>query len=288
MALRFNQSEELEDVLANVNRGAAERNLVVCPQLPSTRLRRIDFAGDWPGYLDLATAAGARILYLATDTYAPDAEIERLWVVNGLPSPLLTDDDDEGAPLGENAEDDDPWLYNRVREALGPWEGLCGKLAVVRCQWYADGIEHALLADCAWFAEAVDTIDAIAKEAKAKAMDQGALRSAQASKDLYQRAEQLARHERFTEANSEAKREFMAERLFPGFDARRIASVASLIHWWDIEPTERVMQDQRARELYEQGESIRSIAATLKLSESKVRAAIADLPTIRRAADRQE
>lgn len=103
------------------------------------------------------------------------------------------------------------------------------------------------------------------------------LRSAEEAKRLHERASEMARHPRFPEATSEAKREHMARELFPNEDRRDqrdIAERAALVYWWDVEPMERVTKAERVRELYDAGESIRGIAAALKMSEAKVRAAL--------------
>jgi len=90
----------------------------------------------------------------------------------------------------------------------------------------------------------------------------------------------LAEHPRFKEANSQEKREFIAEKLFgPELEAHdyhfgvvAIARRASLIYWWEVEPAEQATIADRVRALRDRGTSIRNIAATVKISEAKVRA----------------
>ncbi len=82
------------------------------------------------------------------------------------------------------------------------------------------------------------------------------------------------------EATSSSKRAFVAKQLFPDIaddhNLSRIADLASLIHWWDIEPAQQAHVAEHAIDLRRKGESIRNIAATLRISEGKVRAATSD------------
>jgi hypothetical protein len=69
----------------------------------------------------------------------------------------------------------------------------------------------------------------------------------------------------------------MAEQLFPDndeYDLREIVTLAQMVYWWEVEPELRAAKEQKARDLWAKGESIRNIAAILKIPEAKVKTAI--------------
>jgi DNA-binding NarL/FixJ family response regulator len=94
----------------------------------------------------------------------------------------------------------------------------------------------------------------------------------------------MTNHERYAEATNEAKRAFMAQQLFPmrsRQECREIAEIASLIYWWEIEPAQKAAKTEQAIEMFKKGATLSYIAATLKLSEQRVREALAGISRTR-------
>jgi len=108
--------------------------------------------------------------------------------------------------------------------------------------------------------------------------------SARSPAQLHELASLLALHPRFAEAKSQERREYMAERLYgevlndPAgplrIDVGSLVRRASLIHWWEVEPAETASIAERVRSLRQGGESILNIAAAVKISPARVRAAL--------------
>ena len=61
---------------------------------------------------------------------------------------------------------------------------------------------------------------------------------------------------------------------WPGYYVGTVARRAGLIYWWDVEPGERAALAERVRAMKKQGESNRTIAAVLKISDAKVKQAL--------------
>jgi hypothetical protein len=179
------------------------------------------------------------------------------------------------------------WLVARIRERIAPWDDRRGEVINVSCIWIKDHVAHHWRRYAEWIFECREAIDIVLGEAEQIDQENRTLRSQDAARTLHLCATQMVHHPRFPEATSEEKREFMASQLFVDLinsdllgyrAASSIAKRAALIYWWDVEPIEKVTRVERARALHAQGESIRNIAAVLKMSEAKVRAAINDTP----------
>lgn len=232
--------------------------------------------GDARSFVSLAAQAGVKLLYLTMEHYDPDRLAARLAAEqSGHPDLIAI-----GEPDPDNSSED--WLRERVREAIAQWDTYQGAVGRIRAVWCIESIAHTWWREtewhdaCCWAAEAVwEEVEHVAEEHRVFRREEDALR-------LHQLATELAHHPRFPEATSEAKREFMAQQIFSDslaeaelrFISRRIAQRAQLIYWWEVELVERVAKAERARNLRAQGESIRNIAAVLKMSETKVRAAL--------------
>jgi hypothetical protein len=238
---------DLDPLRADIKRMAEERGLVVVPETPDTSgMAPVQYSGDWPAYVELAARAGAVLLYVA----APQHDPERWagFVAGQSPAPH-----DPDVP-----HDPEAWLHQRLREAAAPWDDYTGRVGWISCVWCREGVAHHWDIGTDWH-------DAC----------------------------ELAYHPRFPEATNDAKRVFMAEQLFSNaidelqeasghsytyqlgrINAQAVAERATLIYWWEVEPTERASKAERARDLRRQGESIRNIAAVLKMPEGRVRAVL--------------
>lgn len=275
--------EELDQLRDQLSHAATERELVVFNNAPNiTNLPSVYWKGDWLPFLDLARQAQATLFYIEEERYNRDSII---FQEVGDPDFFETDEE-ESTPSPTTIErGSKAWIYTRILERIGQWDTHQGEVISVRCVWLKEGVAHHWRQEAAWVMDCREAIDAVLEEAKHIAQENRVLRSQEAALKLHECATQMATHPRFSEATSEEKREFMASQLFPdvteemalGYrSAASIARRAVLIYWWDIEPIEKVTKAERVRALHAQGESIRNIAAVLKMSEAKVKAALAE------------
>jgi hypothetical protein len=261
--------EDLEQLHVAIHQAASERGLIV-------------FDGE-PDVSKLASVAW-NALYVRKRQYDSGQIIAE---VTGDPD-LIDDEIDNEEVVGSteaSERENKLWLLERIRERIDPWEARSGEIISVSCLWIKDHVAHHWRRYAEWIFECREAIGAVLDEAELTRRENRMLRSQEVARRIHEYAMQMAQHPRFSEATSEEKREFMASQLFPEITtsdllgyrpARSIAQRASLIYWWDIEPIEKVTKAERAKALYAQGESIRNIAAVLKMSEMKVKAAITD------------
>lgn len=189
------------------------------------------------------------------------------------------DEDKHGAPAIGSA----PWLFIRLLERTDEWAASEGTVSEVDCLWFRDGIARLFHRQATWLASFdAATEEALEEARQVKAADRR-LHSDEDAKRLHRLADEMARHPRYQEATSEAKREYMAEQAFPEedlFQWRRTGARAAPIYWWDVEPTERVGKSQRARDLYEAGETMAGVAAILNVSREKVKRMLVETESI--------
>jgi len=271
------EGANLTELWVAIRAGATARELPVFDDLPALPRGYDDdiacpiarWSGEWEDFLDLAARARARLVYLVGLSFDRDAELRtRAGDATALDDTVADEASDEAAG----------WLLTRLRDQTEEWAGREGELMSLTCAWVRDGVFHSFQREAEWFAAFDAAAGSVLTEAEAVETENRRLRSVEEAKRLHERACEMARHPRFAEATSEAKREHMAGQLFPNLslrDRRDIAERAALIYWWDVEPIERVTKAERVRALYDAGESIRGIAAALKMSEAKVREALA-------------
>jgi hypothetical protein len=280
-------TNELNSLRANVYKAASDRGLIVFEGDPYyENMPSVIWDGDWNTFLDLAQKVHVQLLYFSEQKYDPDTVIIQ---ETGDPDFICDEAENEcEATSGNNSgHDEKRLLLGRIRESIVPWETWRGQVISVSCVWMKDYVAHHWLCSADWLPacrEAIGTvIDEAEKKARENADEARIIRTKVAAQKLHEYATQMAEHPRFSDATSEAKREFMANQLFPDLDndeilwyetATSIAQRAALIYWWDIDPVDKATKIERVQSLHNEGESIRNIAAILKMSESKVRAAI--------------
>jgi hypothetical protein len=277
--------EEFEQLRVAIHQAASERGLLVFNGEPNvSNFASVVWNADWLAFLDLAQRVHASLLYVCERRYEPGQIIAE---ESGDPD-LIDDEIDNEEVTGsieETEHESKVWLLERIRERIAPWDARRGEIISLSCIWIKDGVAHHWRHYAEWIFECREAIGAVLDEAEMTKQENRVLRSQEAARTLHKYATLMAQHPRFSEASSEEKREFMASQLFPEITTgdlrsyrpyRSIAQRAMLIYWWDIEPIEKITKAERAKALYAQGESIRNIAAVLKMSETKVKAAIAD------------
>jgi hypothetical protein len=233
--------------------------------------------GDYRRFIEVSAVAGARIVYIEHEAYNGEQLISSLAEEH---SDVREWEDEAGAEEGK------AWLVERLTEVLAPWEPRTGETFSLRLAWFRDSVAHVWSYRPEWTQAHRIALNAAFDEIEVVDYDDRVRRSTEETLRLQACAEELAMHPRFPEANSQEKREFMAAQLFQHalhsvdgatrFTAGTIAAHASLVYWWNIEPVEWASKTQRVRDLRREGLSVRSIAAALKISEGKVRGALAE------------
>jgi hypothetical protein len=277
--------QDLFGLSGEMERAAGDHGLIVVRGVPDvSQLPSMGYAGDWRDFLALAAHTHARLLYLERVIYDPDVlaldTIPReRGPIPGQRAGLIRQYSDDAED--NEGEDEGNWLGARLRAALSPWDDYRGTVAHVCGIWCHEGVAHVWQRETEWHVACNEALLAAYEEARQADREDRRNESKQHAQRLQELAVEMARHPRFAEATSDAKRTFMAEQLFGdilrseplSYTAEKVAARAHLIYWWDIEPAEWATQAERVRELRTQGKSIRHIAAELRMSEARVRAA---------------
>lgn len=276
VARRLILEEQIGSRLTTIRQAAIRMGLTIIPVIPHLPMLGkgaptvlcplVECTGDdCEEFLAMAQQAAVTIIYAES----------RKFCLNSIYREALEE------LLGEQVEEEElveeyPWFAQRLEERVGHFRARTGEVDRIACMWFAGSVAHRLIITAPWSDECCDTINSILKEMLETQAVERTVWSEQEAVRLKKLADQLARHERFPEASSEGKRRHMAEQLFPTEvgQHKHLAELAALIYWWDVEPQERVTKADRALALYRSGESIKNVAAILKLPESKVRAAI--------------
>lgn len=267
-------SEVLEGLLQRLFDAAQEHDLAVFPGMPDAPGGSVAWTGEELDYLKLADRARIRMLYVRSHRYDPDEEVDLIARTTPWIDDYITEGDD-GRLEGEHA-----WVYERLHDAISEWDEHTGQLAVVNATWVADGVAHCWDALTPWYGEMLAALEAEVHAARSADRQQARTKRTEEASRLHAMAEQIAKHERFLDVSNDAKRVFMAEQLYPEVEedeAAIIAHRATLVYWWDIEPEQRAARAERARELYGAGESVKTVAGILKMSEAEVRKALGEM-----------
>lgn len=278
--------DELQAMVEAIAQLAAERGLSLFRGLPlfhdSTEAGGSPYPiatwqGDWPGYLDLAAEVGAKLVYIEAPTFDLEEEIRSVIEEQNYDDQPETDE--------EGNRTDEFWiLHQRLIEHVDQWRQRTGQTLEVHMYWLAAGVAHQWIVRADWFVEFERSIESLITEFlaenKQSETDDRRTRREETDQRIQILADELVRHERFPEANNDARRQFLSKKLFPDeppFIQHKVAELASLIYWRDIEPEKRATKTEQAREMYRKdGATIRHIAAVLHMPEARVREAISD------------
>lgn len=276
-------AESFETLPERLRTVARDYGLIPIDALPSMApLPTVLWPGDWHSFLACARDVPVRLLYIAQEQYDPENVADELLRDLGL-SERATPMEEEEADQLDSDQQRIRWVRERLHEQLRPWEPHIGTASRLTASWVHQSIQHLWMQWAPWSADIDDAIDALTDEIRQVEQEHQTIRSAAAAHALHTAATEMAHHPHFSDAASEEKREFMASQLFAHSNVLTllgsrapllIARRAVLIYWWEVEVAEKVTKHERAKQLHAQGESIRNIAAILKLSEAKVRAAI--------------
>lgn len=279
----MSETTNVEGLLAAIKEGAAH-GLVVYDTLLVLPIEKggqiaypwAEWEGDPTAFLDIAARVGARIVYAVGTRFDWEGSLRQEVEAAGY---RYIPEVGEKEPIGGSPTDPASWLLYRLRERTEEWARHDGEMSMLQCIWMKDGVAHDFRPHADWLAAFRATIDEALEDAEAVQDEDRRLRSTEDAKRLHGRAGEMARHARYPEATSEAKREYMAQQLFPDEDpieCQRIARRSVVIYWWEVEPAERASNAQRARELYDAGETLTTIAALFKMSRDKVKALLAE------------
>lgn len=268
--------DDLKELAATLRHDAAARGLTVFPEMLDAE-PSVPWGGDGVAFLALAQQVGVPLLYMA----APPFVYEQFLLARLAQEGYL--DEDAPGDIAPGRAERNAWMHERLMLETARYRSQEGKIGRVVCTWMSGGVAHVFDRSTPWFRALADAATAAFDAARLVTRENRVLLEQEQARRVRAAADQLVCHARFSEASSEAKRRFMAEELFAAdpelaVQSRRIAELAQLIYWWDVEPLERVTKADRARELYLEGHNIRSIATTLKMSEAKVRDAIMGAP----------
>jgi hypothetical protein len=110
----------------------------------------------------------------------------------------------------------------------------------------------------------------VSEQQERQAVEQESSRDDAESKRIQALGEQLARHARYAEADSEARLRFVAQQLFPKEDdITGIVTHAEMLYWWDVEPKEREQTAKKVRKLYDSCVTMHEIAGRLNMSAER-------------------
>lgn len=266
---------------------ARQNGLCVCREELFGQVDRlsVDHTGSWQECVDQARGAGASIIYVHADSadidalLVPIAERAHLLVEesNGVVHYAYEDvglDDEEDQDVRKVSMAIIDWLESKQSELSNE----LGELETLLVLWARDGITHTWSAIARRWEDRLTVIRAESDPLLAQfAQIYEAMPGYSASRHDGQ-ARQLAEHPRFRDATSEAKRIYLASRLFDvdEQDARSIAERATLIHWYDIAPMQSKAQREAVQSLKNEGFSVRAIAQQLGITEAKVRSSFSD------------
>jgi len=258
-------SDELDQIHALLVASAVEAGLTVVPG-------QVSYAGDhsakwqWAGtpgeeasFVDLALGLGAKGLYAEKLTFS----LSDL-VGSKLVDSYLRDEDDSESP--------DIRLAGLVERKLKAHHKQNGQTYAINHMFWAGGVFHELFLGATWFEELADEIDTIVQGLKDQQLAEGVATRNQETRLRHERAEQLARDERYGKARNDKQRELIAEETFPDLyfgEVRNINAIAKYIYQDVVLAEQEQAAAQEAARLRAGGDSVSVIAAKLGLTKEK-------------------
>jgi hypothetical protein len=274
----------LDDIYQSIAQFANDKGLTLIDDLPVlSRFPTIVWKGEWQEYLNCAAQVQASLLYAKKWIYIPEALIDE--VIDEQKNHSVIDDDDEinevegfSKTVGSHE-----WWQVRLKEAIEPWGNHRSEVFGITVLWIKESVAHLWSCDAEWYLEHKLAFENAIEQAEEVDDGNRIILSKETTLRFHEYAKQVAQHPRFADAKSIEKRMYMVSELFPDIEndfpenyrpAFNVAKRAELIYWWEIEPKEKILVVERVKQLHEQGESIKNIAAILKITEAKVKAAV--------------
>ena len=117
-----------------------------CGNLPVLR-----WTGNWPDFLELAKAAGARLVYL---------DLVEFHAIETMIANVTEFLDDLAPPIHpEGSPDFVDQVYHRLEEVMRPWHERDGEPARLVCTWVTNGVAHVWKAEQKWYIECRQAIE---------------------------------------------------------------------------------------------------------------------------------
>jgi hypothetical protein len=261
--------DDLRDILNRIEQKGAEQNLHVVRGLPTIPAPEHTWQAEWIDYLETAGTANATLLYIQADPFDLDKE-NTLFSQTQQAIRIQ-----QLRPTDPTQDEQEQWLLERLVEQTEQWRDYNNRIGSIKCLWFVSGIGHSLTITTPWYRDYESAATRALEEAETVELENRRLRTEEAAFFLMEAAREVASHERFPEATNNEKRAYMVDQLYPGLTPQQrteVVGLAQAIHWWDIAPAENATKEQQARDLRARGETIRNIAALLKMPETRVRA----------------
>lgn len=267
---------------------AKEKGLPMFLGIPEHSRPTAEWNGGWSSFLEIAAQAEARVLYVEkvrfdsiddfsdgesrvytnlSQIYEEKSRLERQRQMNMRPSDRIRVD----------IEVPDQDSVATIMAKLTRWQEHKGEVVSLRCIWFKEAVAHEWQITAKWLEDWQLAVRQAVIEAQVELQSKQDAGAKEDNLRLHDYARQMAQHERFADAKSDAKRDFMAQQIFPAEDEanrHKIAELAALYYWWSVQPGEAANKDEKARQLHRRGESISTIAAALDMSTAKVKRAI--------------
>ena len=278
---------ELTEQFEALKQKANEKGLPIFLGIPEHNRSVAYWKGGWSSFIEVAAQAESRVLYVEKVRFeAFDSSDDESRVFSNLSQ--IYEEKKRLERQGQMSlrphervriETDirDEISVAPIMAKLANWQEHKGEVVSLRCVWFKEAIAHEWYSTAKW----VENWQLAVRQAVVETQEElQSQQKASAQKDmlvLNDYARQMAQHDRFIDAKSDAKREFMAQQIFPHENEdnrRRIVHLASLHYWWSVEPEEAAAKDEKARQLHQRGETLASIAAALDISTAKVKRAI--------------
>lgn len=225
-------------------------------------------AGTECDFINIAKLADVRIIYTEKRIFYLDAILLQSIANLQDENRFDNDVDDEN----DDREGESPILI-RLRQDLEQWKKYDGKPAVLIMLFWHNGVIHDFREEPDWFTtfnEEMEEAITPLKEAIAEENRQVIL---QRRSEYREKAETLARDERYARAKNEGQRKYITENMYPDIDfheTRDILELAANIYWEKVEPElERQLTAQVAGFVAE-GLNTVQITAKLGLSKEKI------------------
>jgi hypothetical protein len=124
---------------------AREKGLVpVDGSLIHAQMPHLRWMGEWQEFLNLAEAAGARLIYIEVVEFHPQEMVIA----------CVSENLDDFVPESEDGSPDIvDQMYHRLEEAIMPWRQHEGDNARLVSTWVIEGVAHVWKAEQQWYVE---------------------------------------------------------------------------------------------------------------------------------------
>ncbi len=105
-----------------------------------------------------------------------------------------------------------------IMAKLTKWQEHKGEVVALRCIWFKEAVAHEWQVTAKWLEDWQLAVHQAVMEAQEEFQAKQDSSAKEDALRLHECARQMAQHERFADAKSDAKRDFMAQQVFPTED----------------------------------------------------------------------